>query len=501
MYIVFRTDATSQIGSGHFMRCLTLADELKKQGAQIWFVSRNLPEHLRDMLAAKGIQLVPLANTASATPIDDLAHSAWLGISQAQDAQDTIQALAEQSWDWLVVDHYALDARWESAMRNTAKRIMVIDDLADRQHDCELLLDQNYYADMQTRYSGKVPAHCQLLLGPRYALLREKFRKLREQIKPRTGEVKKLLVFFGGVDADNYTGLAIKALADMALKEVQVDVVIGAQHPCHTEIETQCATRGFVCHVQTDKMAELMSASDLAIGAGGTAIWERCCLGLPAISLCVAENQRKQVIDAAEAGLLYAPANNNNILDLIHNHTNGLLENPALLKLISNTEMNAVDGKGVLRIINAMGISGIEIRQANVLDAQQLFEWRNYPTIHAVSRNNAPTLWQDHQNWLTVVLSDQNRELLIGLNDNQPIGVVRFDKEGDSAEVSIYLVPDGGFEGQGRNLLTSAEQWLKANRPDIKNIRATVLNENVVSKKLFLGANYRKHTNCYQKDF
>ncbi len=500
MNIAFRTDATLQIGTGHFMRCLTLADELKKQGAQLCFVSRNLPNHLRDMLVAKGMELVSLANTASATPIDDLAHSAWLGISQAQDAQDTIQALAEQSWDWLIVDHYALDARWESTMRETAKRIMVIDDIADRQHDCELLLDQNYYANMQTRYSGKVPTHCQLFLGPRYALLREEFRRLREQIKPRTGKVKRLLVFFGGVDADNYTGLAIRALANMAIEKVHVDVVIGAQHPSRTEIEMQCTEQGFVCHVQTDKMAELMSASDLAIGAGGTAIWERCCLGLPAISLCVAENQRKQVIDAAEAGLLYAPANNNNILDLIHNHTNGLLENPALLKLISNAEMNAVDGKGVLRIINAMGISGIEIRQANGLDAQQLFEWRNHPTIRAVSRNNAPILWQDHQNWLTVVLSDQNRELLIGLNDNKPIGVVRFDKEGYSAEVSIYLVPDGGLEGQGRNLLTSAEQWLKVNRPDIKNIRATVLNVNVVSKKLFLGANYRKHTNCYQKD-
>jgi UDP-2,4-diacetamido-2,4,6-trideoxy-beta-L-altropyranose hydrolase len=500
MNIAFRTDATNQIGTGHFMRCMTLADELKKHGAQICFVSRNLPDHLRDMLAAKGMDLVSLKHNGSVFQIDDLAHSAWLGTSQAQDAQDTIQALAEQTSDWLVVDHYALDMRWESAMRKTAKKIMVIDDLADRQHDCELLLDQNFYADMQTRYSGKVPAHCKLLLGPRYALLREEFRKLREQIKPRTGVVKKLLIFFGGVDADNYTGLAIKALADMALKEVHVDVVIGAQHPSRTEIETECAVQGFVCHVQTNKMAELMAASDLAIGAGGTAIWERCCLGLPAISFCVAENQRKQVIDAAEAGLLYAPANNNNILDLIHNHTNGLLENPALLKLISNAEMNAVDGKGVLRIIYAMAISGIEIRQANVLDAQQLFEWRNHPTIRAVSRNNAPILWQDHQKWLSAVFADQNRELLIGLNDNQPIGVLRFDKEGDSAEVSIYLLPDGGFEGQGRNLLTSAEQWLKANRPDIKNIRATVLNENVMSKKLFLGANYRKHTNCYQKD-
>jgi UDP-2,4-diacetamido-2,4,6-trideoxy-beta-L-altropyranose hydrolase len=239
MNIAFRIDATHQIGTGHFMRCLTLADELNKQGAQLRFVSRNLLGHLRAMLEAKGIELVLLTNTASSAQIDDLAHSAWLGVSQAHDAQETVQALSDQVWDWLIVDHYALDARWERAVRETATQLMVIDDLADRQHDCDMLLDQNFYTDMHTRYLGKVPAHCQLLLGPRYALLREEFRTLHEQIKPRTGEVKRLLVFFGGIDADNYTGLAIKALADMDIKGMHVDVVIGVQHPYREEIKKE----------------------------------------------------------------------------------------------------------------------------------------------------------------------------------------------------------------------------------------------------------------------
>jgi UDP-2,4-diacetamido-2,4,6-trideoxy-beta-L-altropyranose hydrolase len=355
MYIAFRTDATQKIGTGHFMRCLTLADELKKHGAQIRFVSRNLPNHLRDMLAPKGMEHVTLINTVSATPIDDLAHSAWLGISQAQDAQDTIQALAEQTWDWLVVDHYALDARWENAMRKTAKRIMVIDDLADRQHDCELLLDQNYYADMQTRYSGKVPAHCQLLLGPRNALLREEFRRLREQIKPRTGKVKRLLVFFGGVDADNYTGLTIKALADMALKEVHVDVVIGAQHPCRAEIEAQCVTQGFVCHVQTDKMAELMAATDLAIGAGGSASWERCCFGVPALLVALAENQIEIAtgLDSIGACIYIGTKDTVNSLT-IQQVIIKLLNTPNQIHIISKQAYSLVDGMGVSRVSQAM---------------------------------------------------------------------------------------------------------------------------------------------------
>ena len=192
MWIAFRVDATNQIGTGHFMRCLTLADELKKQGAQICFLSPNFPAHLNDMLVAKGMKYMPLSLDAVQEPNDDLVHSNWLGTCQAQDAKRTIQALADQPWDWIVVDHYALDERWESAVRMSAKKIMVIDDLADRLHNCDVLLDQNFYANMQTRYSGKVPVDCQLLLGPSYALLRKEFKKLRERIEPRTGEIKRI---------------------------------------------------------------------------------------------------------------------------------------------------------------------------------------------------------------------------------------------------------------------------------------------------------------------
>ncbi len=499
MRIAFRTDATSQIGTGHFMRCLTLADALKKQGTQIRFVSRGLPMHLRDMLATKGMQLVALDSETIEAIDGDLAHAQWLGASQAQDVQATIQALSDQQWDWIVVDHYALDACWESALRVVTKQIMVIDDIADRQHDCDVLLDQNFYADMQTRYDGKVPAHCQRLLGPRYALLRDEFRKLREQIKPRTGAVKKILVFFGGVDADNYTGLAIKVLMALGIQGLQVDVVIGAQHPCRESIEKACAAQGYVCYVQTNRMAELMAEADLAIGAGGSAIWERCCLGLPALSICIADNQHRQIDDAALAGLLYAPSSLGDRICMLKKHTEALLENTSLLRLISNAAMKAVDGRGAMRVARILSIGEIEIRRAGELDSQKLFEWRNHPAIRSASRNPEPIKRDDHQSWFAAVLADMDRVLLIGCIENRPVGVVRFDLESDVAEVSIYLVPEGGFAGQGRGLLLSAERWLKLNRPDIKRIRAGVLGDNVSSQQLFLGANYRLETIYYLK--
>lgn len=499
MKIAIRVDASSQIGTGHFMRCLTLADALKQRGAQVRFVSRHIPEHLRDMLSTKGHEFAPLNGIPSEKTTEDTFHARWLGVSQAQDATDTSHALSDQTWDWLVVDHYALDARWETVLRNTVKCILVIDDIADRQHDCDVLLDQNFYVDMDIRYTGKVPAHCQLLLGPRYALLREEFRHMREQIKPHIGQVKRVLVFFGGVDLDNYTGRAIEALANISNSDLHVDVVIGAQHPCREKIQQACATQGYDCHVQTRRMAELMAAADLAIGAGGSASWERCCLGLPTLTICVADNQRKQIADAASEGLLYAPELKDELILVVKRHLSSLMENGYLRHAISRNGMQAVDGCGVLRVVESLGCTGIEIRVTKHDDSEKLFEWRNHPTVRAVSRSADLIDWESHQRWFASVLSAPDRLLLIGQRNGSPVGVVRFDIQGDEAEVSIYLVPGIEQSGQGRDLLQSAEHWFVAYRPEVCKIRAHVLGSNERSQRLFSGAGYQVEATCYSK--
>lgn len=356
MKIAFRVDASVQIGSGHFMRCLTLADELTQRGAQIRFVSRHLPDYLASLLAAKGYELARLDSAESHAVFDELTHAHWLGCSQGEDAKDAIKALSDRVWDWLIVDHYALDSRWESRLRQTALKILAIDDIADRPHDCDVLLDQNFYADMDTRYAGKVPDHCRLLLGPRYALLREEFRQFREQVEPRKGSVQRILVFFGGVDADNYTSLAIQSLTDIGATDMQVDVVIGAQHPCREAIEAACLRDHFTCHVQTNRMAELMAAADLSIGAGGSATWERCCLGLPALVLSLADNQTR----IAEALGLFGACIYMGKMDVIseesiQNQIIELLNTPDRLMVLSERAYSLVDGLGVQRLCQQMG--------------------------------------------------------------------------------------------------------------------------------------------------
>jgi UDP-2,4-diacetamido-2,4,6-trideoxy-beta-L-altropyranose hydrolase len=344
-----------------------------------------------------------------------------------------------------------------------------------------------------------VPDHCELLLGPRFALLRDEFPELREKVRPRTGAVARILIFLGGVDAGNHTGRALDAYASLGLTDVHVDVVIGMQHPERARLEAECSERGFACHVQTTRMAELMAAADLAIGAGGSATWERCCLGLPTLAVCVAENQRKLIADAAFQGLLYAPQVNKEWTTVVARHVKALIENPSLRNYISRRGMDAVDGRGVQRVAASLGCTALKIRMAREDDSRNVFEWRNHPSVRAVSRSVDIIDWESHQRWFASILSAPDRCLLIGQIEGLPIGVVRFDTHAEEAEVSIYLVPGANASGQGRSLLRSAERWLSANRPAVERIRAQVLGHNDHSRRLFSAAGYQVESTSYLK--
>jgi len=501
--VAFRVDASVLTGSGHVMRCLTLAEELRQAGADVGFITRSHEGNLSSLIQNKELKLyqLPLDRQNHLEYTAGSKYATWLGTTQQADAADTVAILKDLQPDWLIVDHYAIDETWEKLVRPYVKKIMVIDDLADRQHDCDVLLDQNYYTDMDTRYIGKVPEHCRLLLGPRYALLRDEFRQLRDQVKPRTGPVKRIMVFFGGVDADNYTGSTIDVLVSLGMKELHVDVVVGKQHPYREQIESICLQHNFGCHVQTSHMADLMAAADLSVGAGGSAIWERCCLGLPTIAFCTADNQFKQIIDAAFEGLIYAPDNKNEFTNVFKRHLLVLMENNCLLRSISEKAMQGVDGRGVLRLISKMGFSAIYIRLASAEDTECLFAWRNNPTIRLVSRNTEEISWHNHQQWFSKVLNSSEQLLLIGEREGKSVGVIRFDIEGgDTAEVSIYLVPGLKELGLGGELLQSAEHWLADQHPAIRVIRAQVLGNNIRSHRLFSGADYELESTFYVKE-
>lgn len=313
MTVVFRADASLEIGTGHVMRCLTLAEALKAKGAECHFLCREHLGHLSDAIEARGFPVyrLPMSDAepfgVAAHEAGELAHAAWLGASWQQDAAASRPLLKQLSPDWLVVDHYALDARWEAAVLPGPKtRLLVIDDLADRPHRADLLLDQNLGRKAED-YTSLVPAHCRVLVGPQHALLRPEFAELRDVSLARRqhGSLKRLLITLGGVDKDNATGRVLEALKGCELPaDLEITVVMGAAAPWQDAVRAQAAELPWATEVvvNVSDMGQRMAEADLAIGAAGSTSWERCCLGLPTLILVLADNQQPIAQRLHEAG-------------------------------------------------------------------------------------------------------------------------------------------------------------------------------------------------------
>lgn len=310
--VAFRADASLLIGNGHVMRCLTLADALKRQGARTVFIGRRQRGDLLDLLGRHGHEVLALPQVTAPVAqgdADALAHASWLGADWQTDAADTLRVIGQDVFDWLVVDHYAIDHRWEGLLRPHCRHLMAIDDLADRRHDCDLLLDQNL-GRVRDDYASLVPAEATLLLGPAYALLRPEFAALRTLSLSRreAPESTALLVTMGGVDKDNVTADVLKVLASIELPEsLRIEVVLGPHAPHFSDVRALVAEMPRPARVFAGDadMARLMAECDLAIGAAGSTAWERCCLGLPSLQYVLAENQRSIATALERAGAAF----------------------------------------------------------------------------------------------------------------------------------------------------------------------------------------------------
>jgi UDP-2,4-diacetamido-2,4,6-trideoxy-beta-L-altropyranose hydrolase len=372
MRVAIRTDASSRIGSGHVMRCKTLAEELRSRGAEVRFICREHPGNLIQLLRSSGhlVSVLP-ASKASRIARREHAHdyALWLGVAHSEDAARTLEALGDFTPDWLVVDHYGFDAAWERLLRPHVGGILVIDDLANREHDCDLLLDQNLHADMSERYAGLTPAHAMLLLGPKFVLLRPEFQKARATLRARDGSVRRILVFFGGVDSTRQTEKVLAIIGQLRRPEITWDVVVGAQNPRAKAIELLCreiSNTNF--HCQITNMAELMVYADLAVGAGGSASWERCALGLPAILLSTADNQRETTAALEQAGAVWHLGKPSDVTAaMLTEAIRHAFSEPEMLRRMSRAAYNVLGGAsvfGVQALLDAItaGMSKINVR-------------------------------------------------------------------------------------------------------------------------------------------
>lgn len=504
MKVLFRTDASLRIGTGHVMRCLTLAEVLRKRGAESAFICRefegDLIRYIRD---TRGFPVHALPRSSApmhASRDGDLpVHHAWLEADWSADAAQTARHIGGQAGrvDWLVVDHYALDARWQAGVRSLADRLLIIDDIADRPHLADYLLDQNLYDGPEARYASRVPSEARLLLGPEFALLRPEFAEARRNARPRDGQVDRILVFFGGADPGNATALAVEALSRAGFSHLAADVVVGAVNPNKDAVQAACARRpGTDFHCQAGNMAELMAKADLALGAGGTTSWERCCLGLPTLTASVAENQRELTATLARHGVLHDLGWGGDLtVESIASALRTCLGDPGRLAAMSRLGLAIVDGLGADRVADRMTASpnpdARTLRPARASDMLTYFRWTNEVETRKHSFQSEPVPLASHAIWFTARLADPDSRLLVAECGGEPAGQIRFQREGENAWIGFSVDPRYRGRGLGAYLLVAGARALReaaAWRDCL--IKGAVKATNPASRKAFMKAGF-----------
>lgn len=516
--IVFRTDASVPMGTGHLTRCLTLSETLQARGAQTRFVCREHPGNLIAALReeAPPVAFLPAPSVPAGMAEED--YAAWLGVSTVEDAEQTIETLQGDHPDWMVVDHYGLDVEWERRLRPHVGRLLVIDDLANRPHNCDVLLDQNYSVEGERRHVGLLPVSCQLLVGPRYALLAPEYAIYRQTLSARGGLVRRVLVYFGGSDPRNMTGLALEALSAPAFSHLEVDLVVGANSAHRGTLEAQAAARARTCvHGTRPHLADLMVRADLAIGAGGATTWERMCLGLPSLVVSIANNQRPTCEALGAAGLIQYVGDINSVRAAqIGDALTRFIGNRDRLVGLSVSGQLLVDGQGASRVADVMidhpGEESIRTRdallRANACPAgfdTYTFAWidrcrsddvlalRNMPHVTSRMRSRDSITDVDHRKFLDQYERlDRYDFILIDNSRQKYVGAFYITNVGSSPQVGKYL---GHTDYVGKGVAYEAMQSLLdycRDRAGLRRLTAITRRDNVANIALNTKLGFRQ---------
>ncbi len=493
MQVVFRVDANGLIGTGHVMRCLALAAALKARGGDCHFLMRTDGiGGIARRIGEEGHRFTGLAAPNDPSNHDGLAHSHFLPGGQGWDAEASGRVLGGSTADLLIVDHYGIDRRWQGAMRAHGRRIMVVDDLAERPHDCDVLLDQNLVPGFERRYDNLLLPGCQRLLGPRYALLRPEFERDHEVMESDGGNPPRLLVMFGGADTQNLTLKTVDLLVRIGWRN-GVDVVAGPLHPDPEGLRRAMSPLpGAVLHAPARNVSALMKAAGLSIGSPGVSSWERCALALPSITLSQAFNQEAIGVALGEAGAaLHLGRAEDAPAALIEAALLTVGSNPSARKSMSRAAAAICDGRGMQRVVARLLPRDVAMRKARSEDALMLFAWRNDPRTRRFSHNGGELSLDEHLNWMKRTLARTDIDLLVANVADVPVACVRLDRQGERALVSIYLDPDLQGGGFGLSCLNAALGWLSSTYPEIAFTDADVRAGNEASHALFAAAGYR----------
>lgn len=456
MKIAFRVDTSAVIGTGHFMRCFALARYLKSKGETIIFLSRFLDPKFRTLLQSNEMELYELTKGHSVSTDD---YESWLGVSWQDDIKEVGKNLEKESIDWLIVDHYAIDQKWEKEARRYTRKIFVIDDLSNRPHDCDLLLDQNLCEEplKRIRYEPWVPPSCHCLIGPTYALLRPEFREEKRDGK-RGGDppIQRLFISFGGADVLNQTEKVLRALETTDFK---IDVVIGTLNPHRTQLEKFCSQkRNIKCHIGVDQMAELMDQADLAIGSAGTTVWEQCALGLPSLIIPVAKNQlRNAELLEKNGASIHLGWHEEVTPEKIYKEVFRLSREPQRLSEMSKAGRKLVDGRGVFRLSQILtealrapqAPEGFRFELINHRHTPSILKWRNDVSLRQNFLDQRTLTGEEQRFFLDdYFLKERLDFVLIDERRNFPVGVFNLKNIQTEPEIG-QLIGESSYRGRG----------------------------------------------------
>ena len=466
MRLVIRADGGPQIGGGHIMRCLTLAGAAARRGHDVQFVVGEGPMAQRVRDAGFAVEELPAqAHTPEAQP----PHAGWLGAPWQADADFTAQVVAEAEADWLIWDHYGLDARWVVRVRaaRAGLRVLVLDDLDDRDLGSDLVLDPARI-DAEPRVHP-VPA---ALDGPQFALLRPEFAALRPAaLARRGGPIRRVLILPGMMDAAGLAPAALRALDGTGL---QAEVVMGSASQSAAQVQAMVAGRDdWTLTLDATDIAQRMLDADLCIGAGGGTAWERCCMGLPTVVVAVADNQEFGISVLAKAGAVI-PAKQDTLRE-------GVEQARAALPALSTHAASLCDGRGAARVLDALEA---RLRPVHAGDARLLFDWRNQPHIRAASHTRDPLVWEDHVDWVARTLHRKETFWRIYQEGGRDLGVVMVtDQGGRICQWSFYIGAADAPRGAGGRMLAMVLSGL-ADYTDALIVEGEVLEGNAASARL-----------------
>ncbi|MFA5775066.1 MAG: UDP-2,4-diacetamido-2,4,6-trideoxy-beta-L-altropyranose hydrolase, partial [Ilumatobacteraceae bacterium] len=428
-----RVDSSARIGTGHLVRSLTLANKLRSRGEDVIFLSQSLDNDMSSLVTDAGFEVlnVDTSRTNHESP-------------EARDALESLRLINSRSINRVILDHYDLSLGWEEQIGKEVDQVFVIDDLTNRRHRCDLLLNQNLVPPHDEEYASSSHGARHVLVGPKFALLQDEYASIRSIRSGGNSRVERISVFMGGSDPDNATELVLRSLDAVDLKGIVVDVVIGRANFHRTQLlQTFGRNPAFTFQSGFSSLAALFGESDLAIGAGGTTNWERMCLGIPSIVVDIAENQREICVELARAGLIEYLGGFQSVRQTdIQNAIEKLRTDQDLRYQFSWQGQIAVDGLGAHRVVETLlpsSSNSLSLRRTRIGDMSLYFNWVNEFSVRQNSINFQPIPWHVHEAWFKSRIDDPTCQMYVLCADDLPIGQIRFGKNGEEWTIDYSL--------------------------------------------------------------